>query len=127
MKTSRGLVAVCAALLMAGCRSSEDALLIGRLYGDPSTGCVWVGEAKGGLVDWPPFISVELDPLQVAGPAFVAEEGDWFRMSGGTRPEVPISPGCRVFVSEPASGKFVAGSVEYFGDERPSAEFGATP
>jgi hypothetical protein len=60
----------------------------------------------------------------VSGPGFVAEEGDWFRMGGGHRPDVPITPGCPVV--EPESGKWVPAGVEYFGDGRPPAVFGAT-
>ena len=106
-------------------RAGDDALLIGRLFGDPSVGCVWVGGPRSGLeIDWPLLYVVDLDAVRVSGPGFVAEEGDWFRMTGGTRPDVPITPGCPV--PEPRSGKFVPAGTEYFGDVRPPAVFGAT-
>jgi hypothetical protein len=106
-------------------RAGDDALLIGRLYGDASVGCVWIGRPRGGLeIDWPPFVRVRLSPLRVTGPGFSAVEGEWFRMGGGTRPTVPVTSGCPV--PEPEAGKFVAASVEYFGDERPSEGLGST-
>ena len=41
------------------CRGSAgDALLIGRLYGEATVGCVWIGRPSGGLeVDWPSGVS----------------------------------------------------------------------
>jgi hypothetical protein len=111
------------AVTTGSCQATDDALLIGRLYGDASVGCVWVGRPRGGLeVDWPFAVSIQLDPVRVSGPGFIAQEGDWFRLVGGTRPDVPVTEGCPV--PEPESGKFVAGSVSYFGDERPADETG---
>lgn len=120
----RAVAALLILLTIGSCQEGgEDALLIGRLYGDASIGCVWVGRPRGGVeVDWPSPVTVDLDPVRVAGLGFVAQEGDWLRMVGGARPTVPVTPGCPV--SEPESGKFVARSVEYFGDERPSSDLG---
>jgi hypothetical protein len=55
--------------LGAGCqRSSEDALLIGRLFGDPSIGCVWIGGPRGGLeIDWPLVDDVDVEAVRVSG------------------------------------------------------------
>ena len=97
-------------------RAGEDAPVIGRLFGDPSVGCVWVGGPRSGLeIDWPLFCVVDLDAVRVSGPGFVAEEGDWFRMTGGTRPDTRVTPGCPV-----RSGRFVPAGIEYSGDMKPA-------
>ena len=99
--------------------ASEDALLIGQLYGDPSVPCVWVGDSDGGAeVKWPFTVSVDAFRVEVSGPGFLAHEGDWFMLKGGSRSNVPVTEGCPV--REPQSGKFVASSVDYYGKERPS-------
>jgi hypothetical protein len=42
------MVVVVVVLSLGACqRASEDALLIGRLYGDASVGCVWIGDPNG--------------------------------------------------------------------------------
>jgi hypothetical protein len=120
------LACVVVTALTVGCqRAGEDALLIGRLFGDPSVGCVWVGRPQGGLeIDWPLLYDVDPDAVRVSGPGFVAEEGDWFRMTGGTRPDARVSPSCPASVSR--SGRFVPAGIEYFGDVKPPAVFGAS-
>jgi hypothetical protein len=114
------LVMVVAWLSLASCqRAGEDALLIGRLYGDALVGCVWIGGSRAGAeVEWPSSVHVEFSPVRVTGPRFVAREGDWFRVAGGTRPTVPITRNCPG--SQTQNGRFVPKSIEYFGNERPS-------
>jgi len=112
------LVSVVFTALSVSCqRAGEDALLIGRLFGDPSIGCVWIGVTQGGLeIDWPLFYDIDVERVRISGPGgFVAEEGDWFRMTGGTRPDTRVTPGCPV-----RSGRFVPAGIEYFGDMKPS-------
>jgi hypothetical protein len=72
----------------------------------------------GAEVEWPSSVHVELNPVRVTGPRFVAREGDWFRLAGGTRPTAPITRNCPV--PKPQNGRFVPSSIEYFGNERPS-------
>jgi hypothetical protein len=62
------------ALTVSCQRAGEDALLIGRLFGDPSIGCVWIGGPRGGVeVDWPLFYDVDVEAVRVSGPGgFVA-------------------------------------------------------
>ena len=112
--------------LLAGCQrgGGDDGLLIGRLFGNPSSGCIWVGRPRAGIeVDWPGAVTVDIDHIRVSGPDFIAQEGDWLRMQGGTDPANPIPVKCRDFAPVPGSGRFVPHTIEYFGDERPSAEF----
>jgi hypothetical protein len=110
-------------VLLTGCGGArDDALLIGRLYGDASTGCVWIGNAQGGTeIDWPSLVRIEFHPLRVSGPGFTAGEGGWFRMGGGARPDIPVTPACPV--NDPESGKWGTNGIEYFGNERPSSDF----
>lgn len=121
-----GVSAVVVAATLNSCGGSAgDALLIGRLYGDAGIGCVWIGRpSEGAEIDWPGSVSVEFDPIRVSGRGFVAREGDWFRLAGGTDSGVPVTSGCPV--AEPELGRFVPDSVEYFGDRRPSAELNPT-
>jgi hypothetical protein len=100
-------------------------LLTGRLYGDPTVGCIWIGRPRGGAeIDWPSNVSVEFNPIRVSGLGWVAHQGDWFRIAGGTDPRVTVTKGCPV--PEPGMGKFVPDTIEYFGGQRPSAELDAT-
>jgi hypothetical protein len=112
--------------LSASCqRAGDDALLIGRLFGDPSAGCVWIGSPKHGVeVDWPPLYDVDVERTRISGPQFLAEEGDWFRMGGGIRPDLPVTPGCSG--TEGQQGLWATNGVDYFGDERPSNDLGTT-
>ena len=106
-------------------RSAGDALLIGRLYGDPAVGCVWIGKPRGGLeIDWPAGVTVQFDPVRVSGRGYIAREGDWFRLTGGTDPRISVTRGCPV--PEPQMGRFATDTIEYFGGERPSAELDGT-
>ena len=125
MSRLRTTTLMVAAAVLTTCSAGDDALLIGRLFGDASIPCVWIGGPKAGIeVDWPFPVDVTFDPIRVAGPGFVAVEGDWFRMGGGTRPDVPVTPSCPVV--EPGSGKWVTNGIDYFGDERPSADLGTS-
>lgn len=126
-RTTWVVAGIAISCLLSSCRGSAgDALLVGRLYGDEVVGCVWIGEPEGGLeIDWPSGISVRSDPVQVAGRGWVANEGDWFRLSGGTDPDTHVTRGCPV--PEPSMGLFVPDTVEYFGRERPSSELEDQP
>jgi hypothetical protein len=102
----------------------DDALLIGRLFGDPVAGCVWIGGPMHGVeVDWPSFYDIDVERIRVSGPGgFVAQEGDWFRMGGGIRPDISVTPGCAA--TEGQDGMWDPHGIDFFGDERPPAEFG---
>ena len=112
------LVSVVFTALSVSCqRAGEDALLIGRLFGDPSIGCVWIGGPEAGSRSIGRcFYDIDVERVRISGPGgFVAEEGDWFRVTGGTRPDTRVTPGCPV-----RSGRFVLAGIEYFGDMKPS-------
>jgi hypothetical protein len=63
-------------------------------------------------------VKVELRPIRLTGPRFVAQEGDWLRLAGGTRPTAPGTRNCPG--SRHQLGKFVPSSIEYLGDQWPS-------
>jgi hypothetical protein len=79
-----------------------DALLVGRLATDPTSGCLWlvpVGESGEDSEDrvsviWPKGFAARREPFRVYRPngELVASEGDVLHTAGGFIAEAPETP-----------------------------------
>ena len=113
-------LSLCAGVLMSGCgaatkpRPSPHAgllsILQGRLYGDPTSGCVWVGKKRiGEEVRWPHGYRIETRPLRLMQAGRVAARScDRLRLSGGSDFRYPRSLRCAHFVER---DKFAADHI----------------
>lgn len=68
-----------------------EALLVGRLVVDPTTGCVGIAAEPAGaspamLVQWPPDIEPRTDPVRLLDDkgTVIAREGDLLHLAGGS-------------------------------------------
>jgi hypothetical protein len=99
--------------------TSLGALLVGRLYGDARTGCVWVGGKKDGAqIAWPSRYRVLTGPtrIETRGGRVLAREGDWLRIGGGFDPATKANPACP---HAGEKGKWLPGKIEFLGRHRP--------
>jgi hypothetical protein len=113
-------LSLCAGALMSGCSAATKprpsphagllSILQGRLYGDPTSGCIWVGKKTvGDEVGWPRGYRIETRPLRlVQNGRVVARSGDRLRLSGGLDFRYPRSHRCAHFVER---DKFAADHV----------------
>jgi hypothetical protein len=77
-------------------------LVVGRLAGDPRTGCMWLGDRMGGSTDvavaWGPDAQVRADPLRVVdlSNGLIAHRGDQIEADAGPTDDSAIEPPCRI-------------------------------
>lgn len=79
------------------------AQLVGRLDGNPTSGCLWLATPKPVSVVWPKGFIIRRDPLQLVGPTgeVIARPGDILQTAGGSAPlghPVDCKVGERVFI-----------------------------